>query len=73
MRLVARGPTEEASGGEVVGHAWEVVAAVGLRQEVGHGHVVHGASKWVEAEKIEHGDIGRDLRDLGEMRQVPME
>ncbi len=65
VRLVARGSTEEASGGEVVGHAWQVVAAVGLGKEVGNGHIVQGAGKRVEAEEVEHGDVGRDL--LGRM------
>jgi hypothetical protein len=65
VRLVARGPSEEASRGEVVGHAWEIVAAVGLGQEVGHGHIVYGAGKRVEAEEVEHGDVGRDLRRSG--------
>jgi hypothetical protein len=61
VRLVPRRPTEEASGGDVVGHTWQVVAAVGLSEEVGDGHIVQGAGKRVQTKEIEHGDIGRDL------------
>jgi hypothetical protein len=44
-----------------VGHAGEVVAAVGLGEEVGDRHVVEGAGERVEAEEVEDGDVGRDL------------
>ena len=60
--LVARGPAEQARGGEVVGHPGEVVAGVRLGQQVGDGDVVERAGERVQAERVEDEDVGGDLR-----------
>ncbi len=65
-----RGPSQQPRRGQVVQHPGHVVAAVRLGEEVGDGDVVEGAGERVEAEGVEDGDVGGDLRGRGRRARV---